>query len=155
MKEAVPQKGFKMKLSINQGPYAEGAHCGSIFVEHCKMISNFLFDWYSSLPKEVAVCVEVMVVTSVKDTSMQSDIELKVVLSGLGGWKTQFTKQLTSGYYRKDRTSTFGEVFGVAKFLKEDLNRRLKATIEAEMSVREKLVSSLDSLVLLMKKPEA
>lgn len=65
MKWVVPQKGFKMKLSINRGPYNGGTNLEfMISVDNCKTLSNLLWDWYGLLPEIVAKNIDIITVTT-------------------------------------------------------------------------------------------
>lgn len=138
MKGVVPQKGkvFQMKISVNSGPH-DGFTASP---DQCKQLSNFLWDWYDSIPKGIASHIEVITV------NMTRSISVKVILSGSyqhhyynSGlesvcWKTQFDEILTYPIYE-----------GVDKKHRE-LTNKLRRALEAEIKTYQPLLSDLSSM---------
>ena len=95
MRGAVPQKGLKMKVSINQG--SDHADYGFVInIEHCKQLSSLLWDWGGSLPAQIAFQIEFITASPARNMNGLSMINIKVALSGGDrvSWKTRFEHEV-------------------------------------------------------------
>ncbi|KKT30699.1 MAG: hypothetical protein UW27_C0002G0061 [Parcubacteria group bacterium GW2011_GWA1_44_13] len=139
MRGAVPQKGFKMKLSINQGPFVDRIDYGFIMsTEHCKQLSNFLWDWTDSLPKEISRHIAVIVVNPTGLINLSESVGLKVVLSGGFSnrrWETQFEGIFIYSGSDGVRVSA------------DKLTMSVRSALEEEVKKYQPLLSQLGSMV--------
>ena len=136
MKGAVPQKGLKMKLSINQGPYVDGTDYGFVISrEHCKQISDFLWDWKDSLPAQIFCNIEVITVNPTK-RSATAGISIKMVLSGgEHSWKAQF--EHTETYSVRDSVSISSN----------GLLQQLRSTLKDELIKYSSVSNEINSMI--------
>ncbi|MGB2580217.1 MAG: hypothetical protein WBC83_00815 [Minisyncoccia bacterium] len=141
MRGVVPQKGFKMKISMNQGPYVDRTDYGFVMsTEHCKQLSDFLWDWKDSLPAQIACHVEVITINPTRRVNCPAAICIKVILSGGGenSWKAHF-EQMES-YSIRDGVNIS------ANNLLLNLRSALRAELSKYQSVQNELASMIGKL---------
>lgn len=160
MRGAVPQKGLKMKLSINQGPFVSGVSVGfHISRAHCQELSNFLWQWCSGLPDAISQYIEIITVSPFKVPNGER-IAIKVVLSGsymhnhsnsqeLKPWRSEFDVHIF-GY-----SSRAESILKWKKDLEETLNTRLRSSFKKEIESYQGVVSQLSTLDKFLETPSA
>lgn len=127
-----------MKLSINQGPYVDRTDYGFVMSsEHCKQLSNFLWDWKDSLPKDVAKHIKVVTVNPTRVINVSESVSIKVVLSGgySHHWETNFEKVFI--YSERD---------GV-RVCANELTNNTRRALEEEIKKYQPSLSELGSMV--------
>lgn len=154
MRGAMPQKGLKMKLSLNCGSFFNNTFV--ISTEHSRQLSNFLWDWMESLPREILGHVEIITVNPCP-MPFGRGIVIRVILSwgcthhtGDGGTESLSLKNefQVSFFYSPHSDCAIGEH---VKDLKNNLNEKLLATLKDERNTYEPHIRLIDSLVGSMK----
>lgn len=137
MRGVVPQKGFKMKLSINQGPYVQQTDYGFVLSsEHCKELGNFLLDWKDSLPVQIGCYVRVITVNPTRRVNSTAVISIKVILSGgEHSWKAEFEQ--TESYSIRDGVSVSTN----------NLLQKLRSALRDELSKYQSVQNELNSMI--------
>jgi len=158
MRGAVPQKGFKMKMSINEGPIVNGVNKGfTISVDHCKELSIFLWGWYKGLPPQVAECIEVILVNPhLLDRGKR--VYIRVVLRGSFPHHTQdggeeplsWGNNFIEAFYNYDPEAPV--VIDSENNLKAMFDEKLLCAINNEILTHQDLLDKLNHLFYLMKK---
>ena len=141
-----------MKLSITQGPIVRGASVGfSIPNNHCKELSNFLWEWYAKLPEIVSQYIDVVIVNPLNVPNGKR-IAIKVLLSGTylhthgdsqetKEWKNEFVVHIFC--YSPKCIS----ILEREKDLGENLYTKLLSSFQKELNSYGSAVKILDHLV--------
>lgn len=142
MTGVVPQKGFKMKLSINQGPYVGRTDYGFVVsAEHCKKLVADLLGWKESLPPQVACHIDVITVNPTTRVNSVPVVLIKIILSGGGAipWKTEF-----------ERVESYRDRDGVSVSV-NDLTNNLQRILRYELEKYQPLVHELGAMIDTLK----
>lgn len=151
MRGVVPQKGFQMDLSINpSSPAGDKNWKIKISLDHCKKLSNILWDWLGSLPQGYGECIEVITVnTKEVEEALPPQISIKVILSGVythykvngseeESWKNQFEVDIVASQLNKMLDDTAE--------IKLELTRKLRLALQEEIKTLQLRLSKLNSL---------
>lgn len=139
MKGVVPQKGLKMKLSINPGPCVDRTNYEFVVSsENCKKLSDFIWDWKDSLPLQISRYIQVITVNPTHIVNVPMAMIIKVVISGeVYGrrWETNF-----------ERVFVYSEHDGVRVHANE-LTNSIRRALEAEINIHQPILAELGSMV--------